>query len=113
MLHIREQTFYNTRTGEVKRMAKVIDEVDVIYEMKLRGEIIPMRFRIMNEDGEYESYTIKGYREIVRNDAYTTQDGLAVCSADRVFECRVVILEIYRTVRLYFHTSSLKWRLAI
>ena len=94
-------------------MSKVIDKVDVICEHKSDGTMIPMRFRILNEDGDFESYTIKGYREILRKDCYTTPDGLLVCSKDKVFECRVVILEMYKTVRLYFDKNSCSWRLAV
>nr|WP_297704043.1 hypothetical protein [uncultured Butyrivibrio sp.] len=94
-------------------MSKVIDKVDVICEHKSDGSVIPMRFRIMNEDGVYEAYTIKGYRELYRKDCYTTPDGLTVCSKDKVFECRVLILDMYRTVRLYFNTDRCAWRIAI
>lgn len=98
---------------EDSAMSKVIDKVDVICQHKADGEIIPLRFRLMNEDGMYETYTIKGYRQIFRKDVYTTPDGLTVCSSDNVYECRVVILEMYRTVRLYFNKLNCHWRIAI
>ncbi len=94
-------------------MAKMIDKVDVICEHKSDGNVIPMRFRIINDDGCYEAYTIKGYREIMRGDNYITPDGVTVCSKDKVFECRVIILEMYRTVRLYFDTDRCSWRIAL
>ncbi|MBE5842093.1 hypothetical protein SAMN02910275_00114 [Butyrivibrio sp. INlla18] len=94
-------------------MSRVIDKVDVICEHKADGNIIPMRFRLMNDDGVYEAYTIKGYRQILRKDVYTTPDGLTVCSRDKVYECRVLILDMYRTVRLYFNTANGTWRIAI
>ena len=94
-------------------MSRVIDNVDVICEHKSDGSVIPMRFRIVNDDGVFEAYTIKGYRQIFRKDVYTTPDGLTVCSMDKVFECRVVILDMYKTVRLYFNTNNLQWRIAI
>ncbi len=98
---------------KVTPMGKVIDNVDVICQHKSDGEIIPLRFRLMNEDGLYETYTIKGYRQIMRKDLYTTPDGLTVCSNDNVYECRVMTLEMYRTVRLYFNRTSCHWRIAI
>ena len=94
-------------------MSKVIDKVDVICQINADGEVKPMRFRLMNEDGVYETYTIKGYRQIFRKDVYTTPDGLTVCSSDNVYECRVLILEMYRTVRLYFNRNNCHWRIAI
>lgn len=94
-------------------MGKVTDKVDVICEHKADGSVIPLRFRIMNEEGEYEAFTIKGYRMIHVGEARTTADGVYICGRDRVFECRVIILNTYRTVRLYFSEDCVKWRLAI
>jgi hypothetical protein len=94
-------------------MSRIIDKVDVICEHKADGKVIPLRFRLMNEDGVYEAYTIKGYRQILKRDTYTTPDGISVCSKDMVFECRVLILDMYRTVRLYFNTITCGWRIAI
>lgn len=94
-------------------MSRVIENVDVICEHKSEGKVIPMRFRIMNEDGVYEAYTIKGYREIFKKGCYTTPDGITVSSRDKVYECRVLILDIYRTVTLYLNTTNMKWRIAI
>ncbi len=94
-------------------MSRIIEKLDVICEHKADGSVIPLRFRIMNDDGEYEAYTIKGYRQVFRKDVYTTPDGVTVCSRDKVFECRVIILDMYRTVRLYFDTNNCSWRIAI
>ena len=38
-------------------MGRIIDKVDVICEHKSDGTVIPLRFRLMNEDGAYEAYT--------------------------------------------------------
>ncbi len=94
-------------------MGKVINNVDVICEHKADGSVIPLRFRLMNDDGVYEAYTIKGYRQIHKGETYTTPDGVTVCSVDRIFECRVLILNMYRTVRLYFNTDRCSWKIAI
>lgn len=94
-------------------MSRVIDKVDVICEHKSDGNVIPMRFRLMNEDGNYEAYTIKGYRQLYHKETYTTPDGVYVCSKDIVFECRVLILDMYRTVRLYFDKDKVSWKIAI
>ena len=93
-------------------MGRIIDEVDVICEHKSDGTVIPLRFRLVNEDGAYEAYTIKGYREILKKGCYTTPDGVTV-SRDKIFECRVLILDIYRTVRLYFNTATCDWKLSV
>ena len=54
-------------------MGRVIDKVDVICEYKADGKVIPMRFRLINEDGVYEAYTIKGYRQIFKQEGLTVR----------------------------------------
>jgi len=44
-------------------MSRIIDEVDVICRHNADGTIVLLRLRFMNEDGEYETYTIKRCRE--------------------------------------------------
>ena len=39
---------------EIFIMSKIINEVDVICEHKADGSVIPLKFRFMNEDGEYD-----------------------------------------------------------
>ena len=89
-------------------MSKVIDSVDsvdVICQHKSNGEIIPIRFRLMNEDGEYENYTIKEYRPLNHKGTYTTPDGIFVSECTTlVYECVVVVLNSKRKVRLYTYT---------
>ncbi len=38
--------------------------VDVICQFKKDGSIVPIKFRVLTEDGEYQEFTveIKGYR---------------------------------------------------
>jgi hypothetical protein len=94
-------------------MSRTIDKVDVICQHSADGEIIPIRFRLMNEDGEYETYTIKGYKNLSHPGNHTNPDGIYVTSNTYVFECNVVILDYRKIVRLYFDKSICKWRLTI
>ena len=94
-------------------MSRVIDNVDVICQHKADGDIIPIRFRLMNDNGEYEIYKISGYRSIWQPGAYTTPDGIFVSGSTYVFECNVIILDYKKRVRLYFEKNQCKWRLAI
>ena len=92
-------------------MSRLVDKVDVIAEFKSDGTIIPMRFRIMNEDGEYEAFTIKGYKQMPSKGTYTTEDGLYICNDDLVFKCKINILNMEKIVRLYFHSRKNSWTL--
>lgn len=95
------------------KMSKVIEEVDVICQYKSNGEVIPIKFRFMNEDGIYEEYSVKGYKTIERAESVTTKDGIYVIPKDKIFECKIEVLDVSKVVRLYFSTMQTKWRLVI
>jgi hypothetical protein len=94
---------------------KVFDKVDVICEHKHDGTIIPIKFRLMNEDGLWEVYSIKSYKPNNNNSTHTTKDGIYVSSTTEIYECKVVIFGLERTVRLYHSQkgSLTEWQLAI
>ena len=83
-------------------MSKVIDNVEVIAEFNYDGTIITMSFSMMNEDGEYESFTIKAYKQVPKKGTYTTEDGVYICNEDLVFQCKIIVLNTERIIRLYF-----------
>ena len=95
-------------------MSQVYENIDVICEHKSDGSIVPMRVRFLTEDGEYQTFNIKGYREASKKGAYTTQDGIYVCESSFVFECMLVVLNSKKMVRLYYNSATdVKWKLAI
>jgi hypothetical protein len=85
---------------------------DVICQFNSSGEIIPLRVRI-TENGEFHTFTIKGYRNISVNGAYTTPDGIYVNGNTLIFECMIDVLGQRKTIRLYFGKKSLKWSVAV
>ena len=87
-------------------LKKVFDKIDVICQIKADGSVIPLKFRLKNEDGIYETYSIKSYKPIPKKGAYTTSDGLYVCDRTDIFECRVHLMGLERTVRLYYDNKD-------
>ena len=95
-------------------MSRIIDEVDVIYQHKADGSIIPLHLRFMNEDGEYQAFTIKGFREAEKKGTHTTEDGIYVSDSTFIFECLIISFGVKRIVRAYYDPRiNVKWRLAI
>ena len=95
-------------------MGKIIDEVDVICEHKADGSIIPMRMRFMDENGEYETFNIKGYRQVKDKGTFTTEDGVYITGSSYLFECMIIAMNTKRIIRLYYEPSTKpKWRLGI
>ena len=92
----------------------VFDKVDVICEHKADGTVIPIKFRLMNEDGDYEFYKISSYRPVPKQGAYTTKDNIYVCDSTDIFECKVQIFGLVRTVRLYYEPKTTNtWKLGV
>jgi hypothetical protein len=48
-------------------MAAELKPIDVICQSSRDGKITPMKIRVIDEDGEYQEYKIKGYNIIMRN----------------------------------------------
>ena len=84
------------------------EELDVICQHCHDGQIIPIRIRV-KEDGEDYAYTIKEYKQVSVDGAYTTPDGIYVTSNFVIFECKIVVFGQMKTVRLYFNKSNLEW----
>ena len=85
--------------------------VDVICQHSRNGEVIPLRLRVCDEEGELHAYTIKAYRDLTGRGAYTTQDGIYVTDHMLVFECRIPVFGRLRTVRLYYDQVRNLWAL--
>ena len=86
--------------------------VDVICQHTKDGDVIPMRVRVTDEDGIYQAYTIKQYRNISRDGAYTTPDGIFVCNKTMIFECKITVFGHDKTIRLYYEFEKGIWKIA-
>ena len=94
-------------------MKRVFD-VDAICEHRTDATTVPMRFRLMNDEGVYESYSISAYKPVPTHGCYTSSDSVYVCDSTQIFECRVTIFGLQRTVRLYYEPkSNNSWKLAV
>ena len=86
-----------------------IRNVDVISIHYKDGQIVPLRIRVEDEDGEEHTYSIKDYKDLSGRGAYTTSDGIYVTDRILHFECRIVVLGQIRRLRLYYHRNTEIW----
>lgn len=84
------------------------ENLDVICQHCHIGKVIPMRIRV-TEDGETHTYTIKEYKQITVDGAYTTPDGVYVCNGIIIFDCHIVVFGQMKTIRLYFNKNRVEW----
>ena len=83
--------------------------VDVICQHSKDGRIMPIKVRVKDEDGEYQIYSIKNFREVPKQGAYTTIDGKYISNSVTVFECQIVSFGRKRQIRLYYSDNDGKF----
>ncbi len=82
---------------------------DVICEHKSDGTIIPLRFRVMDEDGEYQTFNVKGFRQvpvIIKNNEV---QGKFIAANTDVFECMIEVFGMKKKIQLMFSWGTKNW----
>lgn len=87
--------------------------VDVICQHSKDGEIIPLRVRLTDEDGQRQAYTIKEYKDLSHQGTRTMPDGIYVTDKSVIFECRISVFDRLRMIRLYYDPESMVWRMTM
>ncbi len=85
--------------------------VDVICQHNKDGTIFPIRIRLTDEDGLVQTFNVKGFKDLTHQGTRTTQDGVYVTDNTIVFECKIVVLDRIRIVRLYYSAYEMVWRM--
>ena len=79
--------------------------LDVICQFKKDGTIIPLKIRLQDEDGEYQSYMVKSYR----------QSGMSASAkpphySTVMFECKINAFGRDRIVGISFNYCDALWK---
>ena len=85
--------------------------VDVICQHSRDGSLIPIRVRVVDEEGEFQSYTIKGYKDISHQGTRTMPDGIYVSNNTYIFECQITVFGRPKMIRLYYEPGHTIWRM--
>ncbi len=83
--------------------------VDLICAHLRDGSISPIRIRVIDEDGQRQTYSIKEYRELSHQGARIMPDGVYVTNNTLIFECKIEVFGNSKTIRLYNTPPSLDW----
>ena len=87
--------------------------VDVICQHSRDGTTIPMRVRVTDEDGQLQSYTIKGFRDLSHSGTREMPDGMYVNNSTLVFECYINDFGRKRLIRLYHEHNEHIWKMTV
>ena len=87
--------------------------VDVICQHTKKGEIIPMRVRFQDEDGQFQNYNIKSYKELTQPGTYTTPYGTMAHSHIWKFACKIQVFNMYQNIELFYNATDNLWKLIV
>ena len=76
-------------------------EVDVICQFTSEGGIIPIRIRVADEDGQYQTFNIKGYKENGH------------LQGIRSYLCKIQVLGTTRYVTLILSVADFTWHMRV
>ena len=84
--------------------------VDAICLHSKEGDIVPLRIRMADEDGLYQAYSIKEYRDLSHQGTREMPDGMYVSDNTLVFECKIIVFGHEKRVRLYNNPPNPEWK---
>ena len=85
--------------------------IDVICQHSRDGTIVPLKIRVLDEDGEYQAYSIQGFREEERRGGITSVDGRYMNTHIIAYTCQIRSFGTKRTIRLYYDEGSRIWEI--
>ena len=84
-------------------------DVDIICQHSRDGTVVPLRIRVVGEDGEPRVFSISSYKDLSGNGTYTTSDGVYVTNETLFYECRIEVNGVMRGIRLYYRENQNNW----
>lgn len=70
---------------------------EVITQFTADGKIIPIRIKLQDDDGAYQTYSIKGYKELTHYDCVFT------------YACKISVFNRIRIIKLIYQSHDCKW----
>ena len=87
------------------------NSIEVICQHRFDGAIIPLRIRLKDEDGEFQTYTVRSYRELHVADRSRLPSDIVVSSRIYSYECKIMVFARERIVRIFYNLNDGIWRI--
>lgn len=88
-------------------------KADVICQHTIDARIIPLKIRVQDEDGEMQTYSVKGYRTLNAIGKVVLPNEVSVSSHIRYFECKLNIFGTEKIVGLSYNLSDNLWHVDV
>ena len=99
--------FYHSGMSDFRDKA-----IDVICQHSRDGTMIPLKLRIQDEEGEFQSYAVKSYKDCSHKGNYTMPNGVIATSTIFPFECRINVFGAVKVVSIYYNSTDNVWRMS-
>ncbi len=111
MLDIIEHMFYTVYTMKITEHSKTID---MICQHRADGTIVPLKIRMLDDDGAYQEYRIHAYKDLTYkgNPLNAPDSGKVHTSGIYPFECRIECFGNIRTLKVFYNSYEHTWKLA-
>ena len=88
-----------------------VQKIDVIWQHNKDGSMVPIKIRVTDEDGERQSFQIRGYRDLTY---YIDRDSSEKHARNEIwqFECRILVFSSEKTVSITYNAKENIWSLA-
>lgn len=84
-------------------------KLDIICQHKLNGEIIPIKIRLTDEDGEMHTYLVKAYKVIERPCDGCLPNHVKTTMSIWTFECKISVFEKQQIIRIHYNVYQGRW----
>ena len=87
------------------------NKIDVMCTHTMDGKIIPMKIRLKDEDGMYQTFAVRAYRDLSVSGNYTLGNEVVVTGVDIYgFEVKILVFGVEKTMRITYHKRENVWR---
>ncbi len=86
--------------------------IDVICHCTTEGDIIPIRIRIRDDEGQYQAYAIKAYKQLSHKGQFTMPNGMIATSTIIPYDVKIIVFGQERLLHIFYNLHDRIWRLS-
>ena len=105
------QTATPTGQQNPQNTTPVSRPIDVICQHTKEGILIPIKLRVQDEEGEFQTYTVKAYKDLSAKGRYALPNGVIATNSIHPFACKISVFGTLRVVTVYYNRNDGIWRL--
>ena len=93
----------------LKEQSKI---VEVICQHTKEAKIIPLKIRLEDEDGEIQTYMVRGYRDLTHYGSYRMPNEIvAAKNSIWSFECLISVFGTEKRIKLMYNGKENLWKI--